>query len=369
MLASGRPSEGESLELVGICKIFGSVAVLQRLDLAVQAGEFVSLVGPSGCGKTTTLNIIAGFIFPDAGEVRIGGRSVNGVPPHRRNLGMVFQSHALFPHMTVAENVAFGLNMRGTPPAEKTRLVGEALEIVRLTGFDVRYPRELSGGQQQRVGLARALTVRPRVLLLDEPLSSLDAKLRREMQIDLRSILRVVNTTAVYVTHDQEEALSLSDRVVLLNKGQIEQVGTPEEVYTRPASEFVAGFIGEATFFDAVVLEADGKTGHVELSGGGIVPITTAYQLEKGGRLRLAVRPDRVKLATRIDANTRTGLTGIVKSSAFVGPVLRCVVDVGGGRTLQSEVKATVGALLGAGTAVSVDVAPADWLIVKRANP
>jgi len=365
----GKPSEGESLKLVGIRKIFGMVAVLQGIDLEVLAGEFVSLVGPSGCGKTTTLNIIAGFIFPDAGEVRIGGRPMNEVPPHRRNLGMVFQSHALFPHMTVAENVAFGLNMQGTPSAEKTRLVGGALEIVRLTGFDNRYPRELSGGQQQRVGLARALTVRPRVLLLDEPLSGLDAKLRREMQIELRSILRLVNTTAVYVTHDQEEALSLSDRVVLMNQGRIEQVGTPEEVYTRPANEFVASFIGEATFFDGVVVEANGTTARVELSGGGTVPIKTVGALVRGQRLRLAIRPDRVKLAVLTDTEPPTGLTGTLKSSAFVGPVLRCVVEIGAGRSLQAEVKATAGPFISIDAPVSVSVTPADWLIIAEAKP
>jgi ABC-type Fe3+/spermidine/putrescine transport system ATPase subunit len=270
--------------------------------------------------------------------------------------------------MTVAENVAFGLNMRGTPSAEKTRMVGEALEIVRLTGFDRRYPRELSGGQQQRVGLARALTVRPRVLLLDEPLSSLDAKLRREMQIELRSIQRLVNTTAVYVTHDQEEALSLSDRVVLMNQGRIEQVGSPKEVYTRPASEFVAGFIGEATFFDGVVTDAKGTTGRVELAGGGTVAIKTDEPLVTGQRLRLAIRPDRVKLAPRTDAEAPTSLVGTVKSSAFVGPVLRCVVDIGGGRSLRAEVKATSGLVLTVNASISVNVTPTDWLVIPNAG-
>ena len=351
------------LELVGLRKTFGEAPVLAGVDLAVRAGEFVSLLGPSGCGKTTTLNLVAGFLVPDGGEVRIDGRSVAGMPPHRRGLGMVFQSHALFPHLTVAENVGFGLRMRGTPRTDAVRQVAEALAMVRLTGLGTRYPWQLSGGQQQRVGLARALSVRPRVLLLDEPLSSLDAKLRREMQVELRALQRQIDVTTLYVTHDQEEALTLSDRIVLMHRGRVEQVGTPEEVYTRPASEFVASFIGEASFLDGSVISVAGSEAQVELRGGGVVTVTRRPGgLRRGARLRLAVRPDRVGLA-RTGGGDGEALAGTLAARAFVGRVQRCVVDLRDGPRIQVEVP--VGAEVGVaiGGAVAVRVAPEDWMI------
>jgi putative spermidine/putrescine transport system ATP-binding protein len=228
------------LDLIGVEKHYGSVRAVDRVSLAIDQGERLALLGPSGCGKTTTLNLVAGFLTPDAGEIRIAGKDVARLPPHKRNTGMVFQSYALFPHLPVAENVAFGLRMRRVERPAIARRVAEALALVRLDHLGARYPRQLSGGQQQRVALARALVIHPEILLLDEPLSNLDAKLRQEMRMELVGILKSVGITTIFVTHDQDEALSLADRVVVMNTGRIEQAGTPVEVYEEPATAWRA---------------------------------------------------------------------------------------------------------------------------------
>jgi putative spermidine/putrescine transport system ATP-binding protein len=258
------------LELDGLTKRFGTHAAVDGLSLAVEKGEFVSLLGPSGCGKTTTLQLIAGFVEPTSGAVRLEGRDLLAVKPARRGLGIVFQSYALFPHMTVAENVAFGLEMQGVAAVERARRVGETLELVGLAAFAGRFPRQLSGGQQQRVALARALVIRPRILLLDEPLSNLDAKLREEMQIELRQIQRTLGTTTMLVTHDQAEAMALSDRLVVMNHGRAEQVGPPHEAYERPATPFVASFLGKTNLVkgstvrpERILFAAEGLAGKV----------------------------------------------------------------------------------------------------------
>ncbi len=233
------------LTLDNLTKSFGTHKAVDGLSLGVEKGEFVSLLGPSGCGKTTTLQMIAGFVEPSGGGIVLEGRDLLAIKPAKRGLGIVFQSYALFPHMTVTENVAFGLEMQGIAAAERTKRVGETLELVGLGAFTARYPRQMSGGQQQRVALARALVIRPQILLLDEPLSNLDAKLREEMQIELRQIQRSVGTTTILVTHDQSEAMALSDRIVVMNKGKAEQIGPPHEAYERPATPFVANFLGK----------------------------------------------------------------------------------------------------------------------------
>jgi len=233
------------LELENLSKAFGTYKAVDGLTLSVEKGEFVSLLGPSGCGKTTTLQMIAGFVEPSAGAIRLGAKDLLAVKPAKRGLGIVFQSYALFPHMTVAENVGFGLEMQGVAAAERMTRVGETLELVGLGAFTARFPRQLSGGQQQRVALARALVIRPQILLLDEPLSNLDAKLREGMQIELRQIQRTVGTTTILVTHDQAEAMALSDRIVVMNQGRAEQIAPPHEAYEKPATAFVANFLGK----------------------------------------------------------------------------------------------------------------------------
>ncbi len=245
------------LELENLTKRFGQQTAVDGLWLGVEQGEIVSLLGPSGCGKTTTLQMIAGFIEPTSGAIRLEGRDLLAVKPAQRGLGIVFQSYALFPHMTVAQNVSFGLEMQGVAAAERTKRVTETLELVGLAAFTDRFPRQLSGGQQQRVALARALVIRPPILLLDEPLSNLDAKLREEMQIELRQIQRTVGTTTILVTHDQAEAMALSDRIVVMNQGRAEQIGPPHEAYERPATPFVASFLGRTNLVDGATVRPE----------------------------------------------------------------------------------------------------------------
>jgi ABC-type Fe3+/spermidine/putrescine transport system ATPase subunit len=272
---------------------------------------------------------------------------------------MVFQNHALFPHMTVLENVGFGLRMRGTPRADAVESAREALRLVRLEGFEDRYPRELSGGQQQRVGIARALAVKPKVLLMDEPLSSLDAKLRREMQVELRRIQKSVGITALYVTHDQEEALSLSDRVVLMNRGRIEQSGTPEEMYARPATRFAAGFIGESNFLEAVLDEVRGGEARIMLATGERIMAAAPPSVSSGGKVHLAVRPSRLRPATASDAGA---LTGKIVASAFVGSHQRLVVRLADDSEMLMIVEAT-DRLPAPDETISIAAAPADWMV------
>jgi putative spermidine/putrescine transport system ATP-binding protein len=245
------------LALDKLSKTFGTHKAVDGLSVSVEKGEFVALLGPSGCGKTTTLQMIAGFVEPTSGAIRLEGRDLLAVKPARRGLGIVFQSYALFPHMTVVENVAFGLEMQGVAAAERTRRVAETLELVGLAAFAARFPRQLSGGQQQRVALARALVIRPQILLLDEPLSNLDAKLREEMQIELRQIQRTVGTTTILVTHDQAEAMALSDRIVVMNQGRAEQIGPPHEAYERPATPFVSNFLGKTNLVNGATVRPE----------------------------------------------------------------------------------------------------------------
>jgi spermidine/putrescine transport system ATP-binding protein len=281
------------VELEGCTRDYGSVRAVDAMDLAIFEGEFLSLLGPSGCGKTTTLNLVAGFVEPTAGRILIDGGDVTGVPAHLRGLGVVFQSYALFPHLSVFENVAFGLRERRAPAAEIARRVGEALELVQLDRLGRQRPAELSGGMQQRVALARALVYRPRVLLLDEPLAALDKKLREEMRDELRAIQRSVGITTVFVTHDQAEALGLSDRIAVMSRGRIEQLGAPREIYERPASGFVADFIGASTVLRCRVI-ADNL---VALAHGVTIKVTAGGALRVGEDVELAIRPERVRLA------------------------------------------------------------------------
>jgi putative spermidine/putrescine transport system ATP-binding protein len=295
------------LILEGLGKSYGPVVAVEALDLSVARGEFISLLGPSGCGKTTTLQMIAGFTPVDHGRILLDERDLGTVPPARRGLGIVFQSYALFPHMTVAENIAFGLEMRGIARPEREARTLEAMELVGLKGFSDRYPRRMSGGQQQRVALARALVIRPSLLLLDEPLSNLDAKLREEMQGELRQIQRSVGTTTVLVTHDQHEAMALSDRIVVMNQGRVEQIGAPDTVYGSPASAFVAHFLGKTNVL-AATGDGDGAVAIEGLS----LPLAGA----PAGAVRLAVRPERLMLAAPQAPSFSARITGRVFQGA-----------------------------------------------------
>lgn len=294
------------LTLDRVSKRFGDHVAVNNISLNIRKGEFVSLLGPSGCGKTTTLQMIAGFVDPSDGTIQLEGRDLAHVKPAERGLGIVFQSYALFPHMSAAENVAFGLEMRGIERSERARRVLEALALVGLKGFEDRFPRRMSGGQQQRVALARAIVIRPQVLLLDEPLSNLDAKLREEMQIELRQIQRNLGTTTILVTHDQHEAMALSDRIVVMNKGVIEQIGSPLETYEKPASAFVAQFLGKTNEFSGVA------TGKGTITVGGFQHVGPPGL---SGAVTVSVRPERIVFA-QIGASA---LAGRVEARIFQG--------------------------------------------------
>src|SRR3990170_3675114 len=272
------------VEIIGVTKRFDTVTAVDAMDLSIARGTFYSLLGPSGCGKTTTLRMIAGFEQPTEGQILLAGQPIAGVPPYQRNVNTVFQHNALFPHMNVAQNVGYGLRQRKVGKAEEERRVTEALALVRLAGYGKRRTWEMSGGQQQRVALARALVNRPTALLLDEPLGALDLKLRRAMQLELKSIQRELGTTFIYVTHDQEEALTMSDRVAVMNEGRVDQLGTPEEIYERPATVFAAGFIGLANILPGVVEAADGSRVTVRLAdGGGTSAAQNGREVRGGG--------------------------------------------------------------------------------------
>ncbi len=293
-----------AVELIDVVKRFPAseqskeVTAVDHVTLRIADGEFFSLLGPSGCGKTTTLRLIAGFERPTAGQIRIHGRDVADIPPYRRPVNTVFQNYALFPHMTVFENVAFGLRMSGLPKQEITRRVEETLAMVRLSGMEDRKPRQLSGGQQQRVALARALVNRPEVLLLDEPLGALDLKLRKAMQLELKSLQQQVGITFIYVTHDQEEALTMSDRIAVMNEGRVLQVGTPVEIYEQPENRFVADFIGETNFLTARVLDVSEASARVDLGEGvtGEGSLPALHTVQKGQEVTLAIRPEKISI-------------------------------------------------------------------------
>lgn len=321
--AAARGANGPILHLEGLAKSFQGQRVLHGLDLEIAAGEFVTLLGPSGCGKTTTLNLVAGLIAADQGAIRLRGEVVNDAPPQRRRLGMVFQSYALFPHMTVAENIAYGLEVRRMATRDIARRVGEMLELVRLPGAETKFPSQLSGGMQQRVALARALVTEPDLLLLDEPLSNLDAALRREMQLEIKRIQTALGVATLLVTHSQEEALTMSDRIAVMRGGRIERLGTPLEVWRDPRTRFVCTFLGDATVMDAV------SEGNGMLRAGPL-----RLQTRSGPRLPLdapctvAVRPEHVQLDP--PAGAANVAEAMVRQASFRGAHVACLLECEG---------------------------------------
>jgi putative spermidine/putrescine transport system ATP-binding protein len=309
--AMGRTEDKTShaVDIVGISKSFGPVTAIDNISLSVRKGDLITLLGPSGCGKTTLLNLVAGFETPSGGTIEIDGRNVTGVPAYQRDTGMVFQSYALFPHMNVFDNVAFGLRMRRVPVAKIAAEVGQMLDMVKLTGLETRRVRQLSGGQQQRVALARALVIRPKVLLLDEPFSALDRNLRASMQVEIKEIQHQLGVTTIFVTHDQSEALSLSDRIAVMAQGRIRQVGTPDEIYHRPRDRFVASFVGDVNIVRARLLQIDGAAGVVGLGATRItVPAQPLAQGAAGAMVDLFLRPEQLRVAGEGDPIAAEGI-------------------------------------------------------------
>ena len=332
-----------SVEFQSVSKRFGETVALDHVSLRIEPGELFFLLGPSGCGKTTLLRSLAGFHEPDGGRILLDGADITALPPHRRDTGMVFQSYALWPHMTVAENVAFGLEMRKVPRSEIRRRVAEALALVRMDAQAARKPNQLSGGQQQRVALARALVVHPRCLLLDEPLSNLDAKLRLEMRTEIRRICKEAGLTSIYVTHDQKEALSIADRLAVMRAGRLEQVGSPLDVYRAPRSEFVANFIGEANFLDGRVASRDGGLLVCETPAGrlAVADARPAPSRPEGrgegaaSAIRLCIRPESIRFSAP-PAGAPNVLRGTLRDTVYLGEVAQHCFETAGGTALKA---------------------------------
>jgi putative spermidine/putrescine transport system ATP-binding protein len=349
------------IALHGVSKRFGATTAVDDLSLQIEPGELVALVGGSGCGKTTTLRLIAGFERPDAGEIRFDDRVVNDVPPSRRGVGIVFQSYALFPTMTVADNIAFGLRVARWPQAQIRERVGELLALTHLTGLESRYANQLSGGQQQRVALARALARRPEILLLDEPLSALDAKIRLRLRAEIRKIQQDLGVTTLYVTHDQEEALSLADRLAVMRGGRIEQLGRPEDVYGRPRTGFVADFIGVSNFVPCRVISA--KDGLVDWDGRRLRAAIEG--IADGATVTLAVRPEKLAVvAAATPANGRNRVEGVVDVVTFLGATVRLEVGVHG-RPFWVDVPHAQASEFPRKTPVALTWAPEDAVVLE----
>jgi putative spermidine/putrescine transport system ATP-binding protein len=354
-----------SIEIAGVSKIYdGGVRAVDTVAMDIRQGEFFSLLGPSGCGKTTTLRMIAGFEIPSAGAIRVDGADITHVPAHKRDMGMVFQNYALFPHRTVAENVAFGLRMRGLDKASIATKVKAALAMVELSGLEDRRPAQLSGGQQQRVALARAIVIAPRVLLCDEPLGALDKKLRQQMQFELKQLQKKLGLTLVFVTHDQEEALAMSDRIAVMNGGRVEQVGTPAEIYNQPTTRFVADFIGDTNIFrgERTTTSAGGPA--LDVGKGLILALPPSTETQGTGVLSVALRPEKIRLSPGGDA--AASARGVVENTNFLGgAVLYRITLEGGHRVLVQQPNAGTDRLFVPGNDVTLDWTPADLVVLK----
>ena len=353
---------GAYLDIDRVGKRFGSSTVLHELSLSVEKGEFISLLGPSGCGKTTLLRIVAGLMAPDGGRIALDGRDLNRLPPHRRNVGVVFQNYALFPHLSVADNIAFGLRAQRVPRAEVAGRVERALDMIRLRPMADRSIGQLSGGQQQRVAMARALAVNPALILLDEPLSALDRKLRETMQVELRRMLRDLGMTAIFVTHDQEEALALSDRIAVMNAGRIEQLDTPRAVYARPATPFVLDFVGLSTALAGTVERAEGDEMEVRTALG---TVRAPGHFMRGSPVTVALRPE-VMVPGPPDADRGNALTLSLADRTFLGKTCLLHAAVGDGHRVLLEVPGEIGASVPLDRPLVVSWRVADTLVFPR---
>ena len=331
------------IEIDDVSRSFGDYVAVEHADFTIHEGEFFSMLGPSGCGKTTTLRMIAGFETPTSGAIRLEGVDVSRVPPHKRDVNTVFQQYALFPHMTVWDNVAYGPRAKKVDKAEVARRVDELLEVVRLTEFAARKPAQLSGGQQQRVALARALVNYPKALLLDEPLGALDLKLRQGMQLELKRIQREVGITFIFVTHDQEEALTMSDRIAVMNVGRVEQIGSPREIYDHPATVFVAGFIGQANLWPATVKARHGTTATIEVAGRQIDVVDDDSGVAIGAPATFMVRPERMHVEQELGDDSRWTVVATVTDMVFQGPVVRYDLRLADGAAAVAHVPAGQG--------------------------
>jgi spermidine/putrescine transport system ATP-binding protein len=361
------------VRLERVSKLFADVAAVDDLSLDIEEGEFFSLLGPSGCGKTTTLRMIGGFEDPSYGTVYLGGRDVTDLPPYRRDVNTVFQSYALFPHLNVYENVAFGLRRRKVAGDEVKTRVADALRLVEMSGFEDRKPPQMSGGQQQRVALARALVNRPKVLLLDEPLGALDLKLRKQMQLELKGIQGEVGITFIYVTHDQEEAMTMSDRLAVMRHGKIEQIGGPEDVYERPATEFVAGFLGASNLLAGSIVGTNGTVTTVRLDSGHQVELPSAdVPTDIDTEVRVGVRPEKITIAPD-DGQPPSGVnwvTGLLRMSTYIGVSIQYKVEGPGGRELTVYVQnLEIGAAPQPGQKVRLEWKPQHTFVVKPSAP
>ncbi|WP_105382588.1 ABC transporter ATP-binding protein [Neorhizobium alkalisoli] len=349
------------LALDNIKKSFGQTQVVKDFNMSIEKGEFVSFLGPSGCGKTTVLRMIAGFESPSDGTISINGKNQNRLKTNQRNIGMVFQAYALFPNMTVFDNVAFGLKVAGKPKEEIETRVKEMLALIRLDHLADRYPYQMSGGQQQRVALARALAPKPQVLLLDEPLSALDAKIRVSLREEIRQIQRQLGITTVFVTHDQEEALSISDRIVVMNAGRAEQIGTPSEIYNRPNTRFVASFVGTLNIIEATVVDPSANT--VKVGDNTVRLREPVGALKVGDKISIALRPEAGSLSE--SAKGDTAIVGNVISSHFLGSVIRTKMDVGGNQISFDMFNAPDAVLPQPGEVLTLRFSSGDFLIVR----
>ncbi|MDT0681099.1 ABC transporter ATP-binding protein [Roseicyclus sp. F158] len=340
-----------AVQIDGVRKSFSGTVALEPVWLKIRRGEFLTLLGPSGCGKTTLLNLIAGFLDADKGELFIDRSLVTQVPPHKREIGIVFQNYALFPHMSVAQNVAYGLRTRRVSKAETEARVRETLALVKLEDFADRRPRQLSGGQQQRVALARALVIRPRVLLLDEPFSALDRNLRTAMQVELKEIQSCLGLTTVFVTHDQSEALSMSDRIAVMSRGRIRQIGSPGEIYDRPQNRFVSTFVGDANLFDATLLETSGDAASIDVAGTRVWLRTYQDEMPEPGAVTLFVRPEKCRLTRAGQAGT---LPATVALSVYQGSHAELHLDCSAARDGRVMLRVPASEALPVGTAVGI---------------